>query len=49
MTLKPLKVMTFNLRYASPTPPNSWTQRHPVVSECLRLMSSAHRKGFIVN
>lgn len=39
MTLKPLKVMTFNLRYASPSPPNSWAQRHPVVSECLRLTS----------
>ena len=33
----PLKVMTFNLRYASPTPPNSWPQRRPVLSECLRL------------
>lgn len=27
----PLKVMTFNLRYASNTPPNAWPARRPVV------------------
>ena len=32
-----LKVMTFNLRFASPTPPNSWPERRSAVSECLRL------------
>ncbi len=31
-----LTVMTFNLRYASPTPPNSWPQRRPVVRDCIR-------------
>ncbi len=30
-----LKVMTFNLRYASATPPNSWPERRPVVKGCL--------------
>lgn len=29
--------MTFNLRYASDEPPNSWRQRRPVVAECLRV------------
>lgn len=32
---EPLCVMTFNLRYASATPPNSWPQRRPVVKACL--------------
>ena len=32
-----MKVMSFNLRYASPKPPNSWPQRRPVTSETLRL------------
>lgn len=31
-----LRVMTFNLRFASPTPPNSWPQRRPVMKECIR-------------
>jgi endonuclease/exonuclease/phosphatase family metal-dependent hydrolase len=31
----PLKVMTFNLRYASDRPPNSWPERRPVVREVL--------------
>ncbi len=26
----PVKIMTYNLRYASATPPNSWPQRRPV-------------------
>jgi endonuclease/exonuclease/phosphatase family metal-dependent hydrolase len=30
-----LVVMTFNLRYASPNPPNAWPQRRPVVKACL--------------
>jgi endonuclease/exonuclease/phosphatase family metal-dependent hydrolase len=33
----PLKVMTFNLRFASLKPPNAWPQRRPVVAECLRV------------
>jgi len=33
-----LKVMTFNLRYASLEPPNSWPQRRPVVKECIKLI-----------
>src|SRR5687768_17566799 len=31
-----LDVMTFNLRYASPVPPNSWPQRRPVMRELIR-------------
>ncbi len=31
-----LCVMTFNLRYASPNPPNAWPQRRPVMSRCIR-------------
>lgn len=31
-----LEVMSFNLRYASATPPNSWPERRPVVRELLR-------------
>jgi endonuclease/exonuclease/phosphatase family metal-dependent hydrolase len=31
-----LKVMTFNLRYASDRPPNAWSDRRPVMAECLR-------------
>lgn len=30
-----LCVMTFNLRYASSTPPNAWAQRRPVMKACL--------------
>jgi endonuclease/exonuclease/phosphatase family metal-dependent hydrolase len=32
----PLCVMTFNLRYASATPPNSWPERRPVMGDCIR-------------
>ncbi len=32
----PLCVMTFNLRYASPTPPHSWSERRPVMRNCIR-------------
>lgn len=31
-----LRVMTFNLRYASPTGPNSWPDRRPVMRDCIR-------------
>ena len=31
-----LCVMTYNLRYASSTPPNAWSQRRPLVAECIR-------------
>ena len=31
-----MKVMTFNLRYASTNSPNSWAVRRPVMRECLR-------------
>jgi len=31
-----LCVMTYNLRYASATPPNAWPQRRPLVAECIR-------------
>lgn len=31
----PLDVMTFNLRFADPTPPNSWPERRPVVRALL--------------
>jgi endonuclease/exonuclease/phosphatase family metal-dependent hydrolase len=30
-----LCVMTFNLRYASATPPNAWPQRRPVMRACI--------------
>jgi endonuclease/exonuclease/phosphatase family metal-dependent hydrolase len=30
-----LCVMTFNLRYASATPPNAWSQRRPAMKACL--------------
>jgi endonuclease/exonuclease/phosphatase family metal-dependent hydrolase len=30
-----LCVMTFNLRYASSTPPNAWPQRRPVMRQCI--------------
>lgn len=34
-----LCVATFNLRYASAQPPNSWPQRRPVMVECFRQMA----------
>src|SRR5688572_6958858 len=30
------KVMTFNLRYASDSKPNSWGERRPVMKECIQ-------------
>lgn len=32
----PLRVMSFNLRYASDTPPNTWADRRPVMRALLR-------------
>ena len=34
-----LCVMTFNLRYASPNPPNAWPQRRPVMRACIERVS----------
>lgn len=34
-----LCVMTCNLRYASPTPPDAWPQRRPLMSELTRGIS----------
>jgi endonuclease/exonuclease/phosphatase family metal-dependent hydrolase len=34
-----LCVMTFNLRYASPKPPNAWPQRRPVMKACIEQMA----------
>lgn len=34
-----LCVMTFNLRYASATPPNAWPQRRPVMRACLQRLA----------
>ncbi|MEU4606372.1 endonuclease/exonuclease/phosphatase family protein [Kribbella sp. NPDC023972] len=34
---QPLHVMSYNLRYASDTPPNEWSARRPVMREQLRL------------
>jgi len=31
--------MTYNLRYASPKPPNAWPQRRPLMQECIRKVS----------
>ncbi|MBI4324720.1 MAG: endonuclease/exonuclease/phosphatase family protein [Chloroflexi bacterium] len=31
--------MTFNLRFASPKPPNSWPERRPVMRECIEKVS----------
>jgi endonuclease/exonuclease/phosphatase family metal-dependent hydrolase len=31
-----LCVMTYNLRYASPSGPNAWPDRRPLVSDCIR-------------
>jgi endonuclease/exonuclease/phosphatase family metal-dependent hydrolase len=33
---KPMKIMTFNLRFASPKPPHSWPQRRPVMAACIK-------------
>jgi endonuclease/exonuclease/phosphatase family metal-dependent hydrolase len=38
-TAMTLKVMTYNLRYASNTPPNSWPQRRPVAKQMLTVTS----------
>ena len=34
-----LCVMSYNLRYASQTPPNAWPQRRPLIAECVRSIS----------
>jgi endonuclease/exonuclease/phosphatase family metal-dependent hydrolase len=34
-----LCVMTYNLRYASPNPPNAWPHRRPLVSEVIQTMA----------
>lgn len=34
-----LTVMTYNLRYASSTPPNAWPDRRPVMKECIESVS----------
>ena len=41
VSVAPLKlcVATFNLRYASTERPNSWTQRRPVMRDCLRQLA----------
>ena len=33
---EPLVVMTYNLRFASATPPNAWPDRRPIMKECIR-------------
>ena len=35
-TNPPLCVMTYNLRYASKTPPNAWPDRRPLVREVIQ-------------
>ncbi|MHB1457759.1 MAG: endonuclease/exonuclease/phosphatase family protein [Armatimonadota bacterium] len=37
--MQSMKVMTYNLKFAVPDPPNSWAQRRPVVAEMLRSVS----------
>ncbi len=34
-----LTVMTYNLRYASDTPPNAWPQRRPIMKDCIRAVA----------
>ena len=34
-----LTVMTYNLRYASPNPPNAWPQRRPLMRELIQRVS----------
>ena len=34
-----LGVASYNIRYASSTPPNAWTQRRPLVAEVIRSLS----------
>ncbi|MBZ5497424.1 MAG: endonuclease/exonuclease/phosphatase family protein [Acidobacteriia bacterium] len=34
-----LRVMTFNLRYAGSKPPNSWSERWPVMRNCIRRLA----------
>src|SRR5204863_4164018 len=34
-----LCVMTYNLRYASPIPPNAWPQRRPLMRELIQTVS----------
>ena len=33
---EPLVVMTYNLRFASATPPNAWPDRRPIMKDCIR-------------
>jgi endonuclease/exonuclease/phosphatase family metal-dependent hydrolase len=35
----PLRVVTFNLRFASTNQPNSWAKRRPVIRECIKKMA----------
>lgn len=35
-----LTIATFNLRYASDTPPNSWPERRPAMKACLQKMAA---------
>jgi endonuclease/exonuclease/phosphatase family metal-dependent hydrolase len=35
----PLCVMSFNLRFASPTPPHAWPERRPVMRDCIRTVA----------
>lgn len=37
--MRSIKVMTFNLKFATPEPPNSWVQRRPVTAEMIRSVS----------
>jgi endonuclease/exonuclease/phosphatase family metal-dependent hydrolase len=34
-----LRVMTYNLRFGSTTPPNAWPQRRPLMKECIESVS----------
>src|SRR6185369_7803437 len=34
-----LCIMSYNLRFASPIPPNAWQERRPVMRECISRIS----------
>ncbi|MHB1001037.1 MAG: endonuclease/exonuclease/phosphatase family protein [Armatimonadota bacterium] len=34
-----MRVMTFNLKFATPKPPNSWSQRRPVTAELIQMVA----------
>lgn len=38
-TSSTLCVMTYNLRFASPKPPNAWPDRRPLLRECIELVN----------